>query len=35
MSYKKIIPYINGENELAANVVMQAEQYCFGCVVFI
>ena len=27
MSYKKIIPYINGENELAANVVMQAEQY--------
>ena len=30
MSYKKIIPYINGENELAANVVMQAEQYCFA-----
>ena len=30
MNYKKIIPYINGENELAANVVMQAEQYCFA-----
>lgn len=29
MAYKKIIPYINGENELAANVIMQAEQYCF------
>ena len=27
---QKIIPYINGENELAANVVMQAEQYCFA-----
>ena len=30
MAYKKIIPYINGENELAANIVMQAEQYCFA-----
>lgn len=30
MAYKKIIPYINGENELAANVIMQAEQYCFA-----
>lgn len=30
MDYKKIIPYINGENELAANIIMQAEQYCFA-----
>lgn len=30
LGYKKIIPYINGENELPANVVMQAEQYCFA-----
>lgn len=30
MGYKKIIPYINGENELAANIIMQAEQYCFA-----
>lgn len=30
MAYKKIIPYINGENELAANIIMQAEQYCFA-----
>lgn len=30
MAYKKIIPFINGENELAANVVRMAEQYCFG-----
>ncbi len=30
MSYKKIIPYINGENELATNIIMQAEQYCFA-----
>ena len=30
MSYKKIIPFINGENELAANVIRLAQQYCFG-----
>lgn len=30
MAYKKIIPYINGENELAVNIIMQAEQYCFA-----
>ena len=29
MAYKKIIPFINGENEMAANIIMQAEQYCF------
>ena len=28
MSYKKLIPFINGENELAANVVTMAEDYC-------
>ncbi len=30
MAYKKIIPYINGENELSTNIIMQAEQYCFA-----
>lgn len=30
MAYKKIIPFINCENEVAANVIMQAEQYCFA-----
>ena len=30
MSYKKIIPYINGENETAANIVKLAEEYCFA-----
>jgi phosphoribosyl-ATP pyrophosphohydrolase len=30
LAYKKIIPYINGENELPANIIMQAEQYCFA-----
>ncbi|MCH5252325.1 MAG: bifunctional phosphoribosyl-AMP cyclohydrolase/phosphoribosyl-ATP diphosphatase HisIE [Lachnospiraceae bacterium] len=30
MSYKKIIPFINGENELAANIIKQAQQYCFA-----
>lgn len=30
MDCKKIIPFINGENELATNVIMQAEQYCFA-----
>ena len=30
MSYKKLIPFINGENELAANVVTMAEDYCFA-----
>ena len=29
MAYKKIIPCINGENELPANIIMQAEKYCF------
>jgi len=27
VSYKKLIPFINGENELAANVVTMAEDY--------
>ena len=30
MSYKKLIPFINGENELAANVVTMAVDYCFA-----
>lgn len=30
MAYKKIIPFINCENEIAANVIRQAEQYCFA-----
>ncbi len=30
MAYKKMIPYINGENELSTNIIMQAEQYCFA-----
>lgn len=30
MAYKKLIPYINGENELATNVVTMAEDYCFA-----
>lgn len=30
MAYKKIIPFINGENELTANIVRVAEQYCFS-----
>lgn len=30
VSYKKLIPFINGENELAANVVTMAEDYCFA-----
>lgn len=30
MAYKKIIPFINCENEVAANAIMQAEQYCFA-----
>ncbi len=30
MAYKKIIPFINAENELPGNVVLQAEQYCFA-----
>lgn len=30
MGYKKIIPYINGENEISTNIIMQAEQYCFA-----
>lgn len=29
MAYKKIIPFINGENELASNIVHMAQQYCF------
>lgn len=30
MAYKKLIPFINGENELAANIVTMAEDYCFA-----
>lgn len=30
MSYKKIIPFINGENELSTNIIKQAEEYCFA-----
>ncbi len=30
MSKKKLITYINGENELSDNVVRQAEEYCFA-----
>ena len=30
MAYKKLIPFINGENELSANVVTMAEDYCFA-----
>ncbi|MBO5486678.1 MAG: bifunctional phosphoribosyl-AMP cyclohydrolase/phosphoribosyl-ATP pyrophosphatase, partial [Eubacterium sp.] len=30
MAYKKIIPFINGENELATNIIRMAEQYCFS-----
>lgn len=30
MSYKKLIPFINGENEVAANIVKQAEAYAFA-----
>ena len=30
MTYKKLIPFINGENELSANVVTMAEDYCFA-----
>lgn len=30
MAYKKLIPFINGENELAANVITMAEDYCFA-----
>ncbi len=30
MAYKKIIPFINGENELAANIIKMAENYCFA-----
>ena len=30
MSYKKIIPFINGENENTANIVKLAEEYCFA-----
>lgn len=30
MAYKKLIPFINGENELPANVVTMAEDYCFA-----
>lgn len=30
MEYKKLIPFINGENELSANVVTMAEDYCFA-----
>ncbi len=30
MAYKKIIPFINGENELASSIVKLAEEYCFS-----
>ncbi len=30
MAYKKIIPYINGENEITANIIKQAEAYTFA-----
>lgn len=30
MAYKKVIPFINGENEIAANIIKMAETYCFS-----
>ncbi len=30
MAEKKIIPFINGENEIGANIIKQAEEYCFA-----
>ena len=30
MAYKKIIPFINGENELTSNIIRMAEEYCFA-----
>ncbi len=30
MAYKKLIPFINGENELPVNIVTMAEDYCFA-----
>lgn len=30
MSYKKVIPFINGENEIAANIISQAQAYAFA-----
>ena len=27
---KKLIPFINGENELSANIITMAEDYCFA-----
>ncbi len=30
MAYKKIIPFINGENEIASNIIKLAEEYCFA-----
>lgn len=30
MEYKELIPFINGENELPANIVTMAEDYCFA-----
>ena len=30
VAYKKLIPFINGENEIAANVITMAEDYCFA-----
>ncbi len=30
MEYKKIIPFINGENETPANVIRLAQEYCFA-----
>ena len=28
--FKRLIPFINGENEIASNIVKQAENYCFA-----
>lgn len=30
MAYKNIIPFINGENEIASNIIRQAEAYAFN-----
>jgi len=30
VDYKKIIPFINGENEVSANIIKLAEEYCFA-----
>lgn len=30
MAYKKLIPFINAENEIAENIIRKAENYCFA-----